>query len=83
VTHHGDYVLLVPNLDVGGRTVTVPAIPEIVTEGDTEARAPAMAREATALFVSYAIDRGLPLPTEPVARLPRTVDVPAPVVASP
>lgn len=59
-------VLLVPNPDPnwGGFTVTVPEIPELVTEGDDEAHALAMVREAIALSMSSAIDEGLPVPVE-------------------
>lgn len=59
-------VLLVPDPDPnwGGFTVTVPKIPEIVTEGDDGADALAMVREAIALGLSYAIDEGFPVPVE-------------------
>jgi antitoxin HicB len=81
VTHQSYAVLLVPDPDVGGFTVTVPAIPEIVTEGDTEEHALAMAREAIALYLGYAIDHGLPLPAESASPVLRSVDVPVPLPA--
>lgn len=40
-------VILEPQPD-GGFTVSVPALPEVVTEGDTEAEAMAMAEDAIA-----------------------------------
>jgi antitoxin HicB len=57
-------VLLVPDPDRGGFTVTVPEIPEIVTEGDDQEHALAMAREAIALSLRYAAEKGLPVPVE-------------------
>ncbi len=58
-------VLLEPDPERGGFTATVPAIPEVVTEGDDEAHALAMAREAIELYLRYADEKGLPLPVEP------------------
>jgi antitoxin HicB len=81
VTHQSFAVLLVPDPDVGGFTVTVPAIPEFVTEGDTEECALAMAREAIALDLGYAIDHGLSLPTATISPVLRSVDVPVPLPA--
>ena len=68
-------VLLVPDPDIGGFTATVPEIPEIVTEGDDEAHALAMAREAIALYLGYAAEKGLPLPVERAAPRLGTVEV--------
>jgi len=58
-------VLLEPDPERGGFTATVPAIPEVVTEGDDETHALAMAREAIELYLRYADEKGLPLPVEP------------------
>lgn len=68
-------VLLVPDSDLGGFTATVPEIPEIVTGGDDEGHALAMAREAIGLYLGYAADKGLPLPVERVAPRLGTVEV--------
>jgi antitoxin HicB len=70
-------VLLVPDPDVGGFTVTVPEIPEIVTEGNDEDHALAMAREAIALYLRYAAEKGMPLPVERAAPRLGTVEVDA------
>jgi len=43
-------VLLNPDDEDGGYTVTVPALPGVVTQGDTLDEALAMAREAIALY---------------------------------
>lgn len=64
-------VLLDPQAE-GGFTVTVPALPEVVTEGDTEAEALAMAEEAIRLVLEDMIARGEPLPD---TRTPRIREV--------
>ncbi len=73
-------VLLSPDPDRGGFTATVPAIPEIVTEGDDEAHALAMAREAIALYLRYAADKGITAPVERAAPRLATVAVEAPAM---
>ena len=42
----------------------VPALPEVVTEGDTEAEALANAEEAIRAIVSYRRDRGIAIPLD-------------------
>ena len=56
-------VILEPQKD-GGYTVLVPALPEVVTEGDTEEEALRMAEEAIRAILEYRRDRGLPLPSD-------------------
>jgi antitoxin HicB len=56
-------VILEPQPD-GGFTVTVPALPEVVTEGDTEAEALAMAEEAIRAILDYRRDHGIPIPAD-------------------
>jgi len=46
----------------GGFTVTSPALPELVTEGDTLAQAFANARDALAAVVELYADESRPLP---------------------
>jgi antitoxin HicB len=48
----------------GGFTVLVPALPEVVTEGDTE-------DEAIRLVLAYRRDRGLPIPDDVAPALKR------------
>lgn len=48
----------------GGFVVRVPALPEIVTEGDTEAEAIAMAKDAIVLVLESRSERGEPIPEE-------------------
>jgi antitoxin HicB len=47
----------------GGFTVTSPALPELVTEGDTLVEAFANARDALAAVVELYTEEGRPLPT--------------------
>jgi antitoxin HicB len=63
-------VVLQPQPD-GGFTVSVPALPEIATEGDTEAEALAMATDAIRLVLDYRKDNGLPIPADAEPRVRR------------
>ena len=56
-------VILEPQ-DGGGFTVTVPALPEVVTEGGTEEEALAMARDAITLVLDHRRDHDLPIPSD-------------------
>jgi antitoxin HicB len=56
-------VVLEPQED-GGFTVLVPALPEVVTEGDTEQEALANVEEAIRAVVSYRRDQGLAIPAD-------------------
>ena len=60
----------------GGFTVRVPAFPEIVTFGEDEVEALAMAREAIELVIEDRTARGEPIPEPNTIRL-RTVSVAA------
>ena len=48
----------------GGFTVLVPALPEIVTEGDTEEEALANVEEAIRAVLSYRQDHGISIPAD-------------------
>lgn len=51
-------------MDEGGFLVHVPALPEVVTAGDTEDEALAMAKEAIALVLESRHARGEDIPVE-------------------
>jgi antitoxin HicB len=53
----------------GGFTVFVPALPEIVTEGDTEEEALAMAEDAIRLVVADRAARGEEIPGDCSTRI--------------
>jgi antitoxin HicB len=57
-------VLLTPDPDVGGYTVTVPLLPGCITEGDTLEEALANAREAITVHVGGLKQDGEPVPEE-------------------
>jgi predicted RNase H-like HicB family nuclease len=50
--------------DEGGFTVTVPALPGCITEGDTVEECIANAQEAIALYIEELIAQGRPVPEE-------------------
>ena len=56
-------VVLEPQQD-GGFTVLVPALPEVVTEGDTEEEALANAQEAIRAILDYRRDHGIAIPAD-------------------
>ena len=60
----------------GGYTVTVPALPGCITEGDTLRQARRMAADAIQGFCESLLKDGLPLPEDP-SRLPlcETIEV--------
>lgn len=57
-------IVLTPDPDEGGYTVTVPALPGCITEGDTLEEAIANAKEAIALHVECLIADGELVPEE-------------------
>ncbi len=63
-------VVLEPQED-GGFTVLVPALPEVVTEGDTEEEALANAQEAIRAILAYRRDNGMSIPADAQPEIPR------------
>ena len=59
-------VLLLPDAEQGGYTVKVPALPGIVTQGETIDEALAMARDAIALYLEDLVAGGKPIQTATV-----------------
>lgn len=55
----------------GGFTVSVPALPEVITEGDTEQEALANAAEAVRAILDYRRDNGLPAPQDALPEIRR------------
>jgi antitoxin HicB len=56
-------VILEPQ-EGGGFTVLVPALPEVVTEGDSEQEALANVEEAIRAILAYRRDKGLAIPAD-------------------
>lgn len=59
-------IILEPDLEEGGYTVIVPALPGCVTEGDTLEEAIAMAKDAIAGYLESLKMAGGPIPEETV-----------------
>jgi antitoxin HicB len=70
-------ILLDPDLEDGGYTVTVPALPGCVTEGETVVECIQNAEEAIRLYLEDLRDSGEPVPEEKVAPQAITVTVAA------
>jgi antitoxin HicB len=57
--------------DGGGFTVSVPALPEVVTEGETEGDALINAEEAIRAVLEYRQDHGIPIPSDTLPEVRR------------
>lgn len=57
-------IILDPDPEEGGYTVTVPALPGCVTQGETIEEAIAMAKDAIGLYIETLIADGEPVPQE-------------------
>lgn len=57
-------IILEPDEEEGGYTVTVPTLPGCVTQGDTLEEAIAMAKDAIQLYLRSLTDDGEPIPEE-------------------
>jgi len=57
-------IILHPDEEQGGYTVTVPALPGCITEGETLEEAIAMAKEAIQLYIETLIEDNEPVPEE-------------------
>jgi antitoxin HicB len=67
---HSFSVILEPQ-QKGGFTVLVPALPEVVTEGDTEQEALANAEEAIRAVLDYRRAHGLKIPDDAAPKIRR------------
>ena len=63
-----EYTVVLEPAEPSGYAVYVPALPGVVTSGDSIEDALAMAREAIALHVRALIADGEPVPVEPAPR---------------
>lgn len=68
-------ILLHPDAEEGGYTVTVPALPGCVTQGETVEEAIAMARDAIQLYIESLRADGKPVPEEREHPQAITIDV--------
>lgn len=81
--HQQQYTIVLQRDDEeGGYTVTVPALPGIVTEGETLDEAVDMAKDAIALYLEDLVADGEPIPIDSIATRSVTVTLPAAGAAS-
>jgi antitoxin HicB len=72
------YTIVLEPAEEGGFVVTVPALPEVATCGDSEQDAIANAREAIELVIEHRLSRGEEIPAEQTPQLRKiTVSVSA------
>jgi antitoxin HicB len=64
VTDNFSFSVVLEPQQHGGFTVLVPALPEVVTEGDTEEEALANAEEAIRAIVAYRRENGIAIPAD-------------------
>ena len=69
VDHTRRFAVVLEPQPEGGFTVTVPALPEVVTEGETETEALALAADAIRLVLEDMIARGETIPVSPTPRI--------------
>lgn len=63
--HSYEYtIILHPDSEQGGYTVTVPSLPGCITEGDSIEQAIAMAKDAIQLYIESLVADGEPIPEE-------------------
>jgi antitoxin HicB len=64
VTQQYSFSVILEPQEEGGFTVLVPALPEVVTEGDTREEALANAEEAIRAIIAYRRDNGISVPSD-------------------
>ena len=70
-------IILHPDQEEGGYTVTVPTLPGCITQGDTMDEAIAMAKDAIRLHIESLLAEGQPVPQEDEPPQAITIDVAA------
>ncbi len=64
MTENYSFSVILEPQEGGGFTVLVPALPEVITEGDSEPEALANAEEAIRAILEYRRDNGIPIPPD-------------------
>ncbi len=60
------FTMLFEPAEEGGYVVTCPALPGLVTEGDSMEEARSMAEDALRLYLETLIEDGLPIPSDKI-----------------
>jgi predicted RNase H-like HicB family nuclease len=71
IEHPYTFTIVLEPAEEGGFIVTVPALPEVGTRGDTYDEALSNAREAIELVVEDRLSRGEPIPADVSPKLDR------------
>jgi len=71
VADHFSFSVVLEPQEGGGFTVLVPALPEVVTDGDTEEEALANAGEAIRAILAYRRDHGIAIPADALPEIRR------------
>ncbi|MDE3074534.1 MAG: type II toxin-antitoxin system HicB family antitoxin [Chloroflexota bacterium] len=74
-------VVLTPELEDGGYSARVPALPECFAQGETVDEAVSNVKEAIELLIGHLNGEGKPIPVEDVHPVVVMVDVPATIPA--
>ncbi len=77
MSEHRYTIILHPDSNEGGYTVTVPSLPGCITQGDTLEEAIAMAKDAIKLHLEVLAADGEPIPEEHEHPQAITIDVAA------
>lgn len=64
------YTIHLEPAEEGGYVVTVPALPPVITQGDTYAEAIAMAEDAIRTYIEYCVEQGKEVPVEDAPSTP-------------
>ncbi len=64
------YTIHLEPAEEGGYTVTVPALPAVITQGDTYEEAIAMAEDAIRTYLEYCAEHGKQIPVEETSTVP-------------
>jgi antitoxin HicB len=73
VTSQYTFSVILEPQEGGGFTVLVPALPEVVTEGDTEQEALTNAEEAIRAVLEYRRDQGMTIPADAHPEIRRVI----------
>jgi antitoxin HicB len=73
MTRNFSFSVILEPQEGGGFTVLVPALPEVVTEGDTEEEALLNAQEAIRAILDYRRDQGIAIPADAQPEIRRVV----------
>jgi antitoxin HicB len=73
MTQNFSFSVILEPQEGGGFTVLVPALPEVVTEGDTEEEALFNAQEAIRAILDYRRDHGIAIPADAPPEIRRVV----------